>query len=124
MRPVSSWRTAMSSSVLRALRLITPKLGSRRFKWMLDVNLSTGSTPSQLDASTWLIAKMCARLLLRVIRVRLAIKIAPKVRAFDPEGLFRVECGEWTLHVTARTSDPSSSKIERASGRERVWQYV
>src|SRR3546814_13571668 len=95
MRPVSSWRTAMSSSVLRALRLITPKLGSRRFKWMLDVNLSTGSTPSQLDASTWLIAKMCARLLLMVIRVRLALKIAPKVRAFDPEGLFSVECGEW-----------------------------
>lgn len=81
---------------------------------MLDLNQSTGSTPSLSDISIFVIVKMSVRLSLRVIRARLATKIAPKASSLGHADLFLVECGDLSLRLTTRGSAPKRSRSPRS----------
>ena len=65
----------------------------------------TGSILNPQAISIWLITKMLARLWLLAIRVRLVTLIAPKAKLSWHEGLFHVDCGEWTLRLATNGSD-------------------
>lgn len=66
-----------------------------------------------LDASLWLIAKMCVRLFASAILAKVAGSTIPPSKLKKELVLFRVECGEYSLTFTTSDLVQSRSRSPR-----------